>query len=77
MALAPEESVKRAVAWLAEYAKLVVEAGGAVGVAALLTGAVRARGKTVVLLSGGNIAPATLAEYLASETPRPPTDRER
>jgi threonine dehydratase len=64
MVLVTDLEVKAAVRWLAEKAKLVVEAGGAVGVAALLTGKVRPRGNTIVLLSGGNILPATLAEYL-------------
>lgn len=66
MATVPDAAVKQAVRWLVERAKLVVEAGGAVGVAALLAGRVAARGKTVVLLSGGNIMPETLAEYLRS-----------
>jgi len=36
--------------------KLVVEPGGAVGLAALLAGRIDARGKTiVVVLSGGNV----------------------
>lgn len=64
--LVSEESVRQAVRWLAEREKLVVEAGGAVGTAALLTGAVEPRPGTVVLLSGGNIHPATLAEYLTA-----------
>lgn len=51
-----EESVKRAVALLFETAKLVVEPSGAVGIAALLTGVVSAKGKVVNLLSGGNIS---------------------
>jgi threonine dehydratase len=38
--------------------KLVVEPSGAVPLAALLSGAVTARGHTVVVLSGGNIDPA-------------------
>jgi threonine dehydratase len=38
--------------------KIVVEPSGAVPLAALLSGAVRARGRTVVVLSGGNIDPA-------------------
>lgn len=62
--LVPEEAVKRAMCWLVENAKLVVEAGGAVGVAALLSGVVRPQGETVVLLSGGNVLPSTLAAYL-------------
>jgi threonine dehydratase len=64
MVLVTDEEVKGAIRWLVEHAKLVVEAGGAVCAAALLTGKAKAQGKTVVLLSGGNIAPATLVEYL-------------
>jgi threonine dehydratase len=37
---------------------LVVEPGGAVGLAALLSGKLAARGDTVVVLSGGNVDPA-------------------
>jgi threonine dehydratase len=42
----------------------VVEAGGAVCTAAVLSGRVRLSGKTVVMVSGGNILPTTLAQYL-------------
>jgi len=35
--------------------KLVAEPSGAITVAALLSGAVQPRGKTVALLSGGNV----------------------
>jgi threonine dehydratase len=38
--------------------KVVVEPSGAVPLAALLSGAVAAGGRTVVVLSGGNIDPA-------------------
>jgi threonine dehydratase len=64
MALVTDDEVKAAIRWLVEKAKLVVEAGGAVCAAALLSGKVRPQGKTIVLLSGGNILPATLAQYL-------------
>ncbi len=64
MVVVTDDEVKAAIRWLVEHAKLVVEAGGAVGAAALLTGKVRPQGKTVCLLSGGNILPATLAEYV-------------
>lgn len=64
MVLVPEEEVKAAIRWLVEKAKLVVEAGGAVGAAAILSGRLRPQGKTIVLLSGGNILPKTLAEYI-------------
>ena len=48
---------------LLERAKLVVEGAGAVGVAALLGGAVAppARGTTVAVLSGGNVDAGLLA----------------
>ena len=41
--------------------KIVIEPSGAVPLAALLTGAVPAAGRTGVVLSGGNIAPADFA----------------
>ena len=45
--------------------KLVVEPGGAVGLAALLAGAFDGRGRTVaVLLSGGNVDPEQFVEAL-------------
>jgi threonine dehydratase len=64
MVLVTDAEVKSAVRWLAGRAKLVVEAGGAVCAAALLQGKVRPAGRTICLLSGGNILPATLAAYL-------------
>jgi threonine dehydratase len=58
-----------AVAFAFRELKLVVEPGGAVGLAALLAGKVSARGgTTVIVLSGGNIDPPILARALA-ETP--------
>lgn len=60
-----DEDVKDAVVSLAKHAKCVVEAGGAVTVAALRTGKVSLPGKHVVaLLSGGNIALETLAGWM-------------
>jgi threonine dehydratase len=49
--------------WLMERAKLVVEGGGAAGVAALLAGQVSpaANGSTVLVLSGGNVDAGLLA----------------
>jgi threo-3-hydroxy-L-aspartate ammonia-lyase len=46
--------------------KVVVEPSGAVALAALLTGAVTAAGRTAVLLSGGNISPADFAGLAGS-----------
>lgn len=45
--------------------RLVVEPGGAVALAALLTGRVEPRARTVVTLSGGNVDPAQFAAVLA------------
>ena len=48
--------------------KLVVEPGGSVGLAALLTGKIPARGKTVgLVLSGGNVDPDLFARVLRGE----------
>ena len=61
-----EEEISTAVRLLAEQQKLVVEGGGAVGVAALLAGKIDPHGLDVVcVLSGGNILPSKLAEILA------------
>lgn len=57
VAVVADDEVAEAAVLLLERAKLVVEGAGAVGVAALLTGAVEPApsGSTVVVLSGGNI----------------------
>jgi threonine dehydratase len=53
------------VAYAARTLKLVVEPGGAVALAALLTGKIDVRGKSVgVVLTGGNIDPPLLADIL-------------
>jgi threonine dehydratase len=58
-----EDATAEAMVVLMERCKLVVEGAGAVGVAALLGGQVRAaeRGTTVAVLSGGNVDPGLLA----------------
>ena len=51
-----EEAIVHAIVLLLERTKLVVEGAGALGLAALLSGAVEARGRsTAIVLSGGNI----------------------
>ncbi len=51
-----EEEISQAMVMLLERSKLMVEGAGAVGLAALLSGQVRADGQnTVVVLSGGNV----------------------
>ena len=50
-----------------EYLKLVAEPGGAVGLAALLSGRCDAKGRTVaVVCSGGNVDPARFTDALAT-----------
>ena len=67
----PDDAVLEAMRWLALEAKLVVEPTGALTLAALQTGAVDARGATVLVVSGGNVDPARAASVLAA-MPRPP-----
>ncbi len=64
MVTVSEEAIADAVRFLFERMKLVVEPSGALGVAALLSGAHRPRGPVAVVLSGGNVDPATFASIL-------------
>ena len=59
-----EDAVAEAMVWLLERSKLVVEGGGAVGVAALQGGQIDAtpHGSTVIVLSGGNVDAGLLAQ---------------
>ena len=51
-----------------EELKLVLEPGGAAGLAAILTGKVPAKGRSVaVILSGGNADPARYARIINGE----------
>jgi threonine dehydratase len=60
-----DDALLRAVRQIALSAKLVVEPTGALAVAALLEGKLPATGRTVAVLSGGNVAPEALARALA------------
>ena len=63
-----DEEIVRAMAFLFERTKVVVEPSGAVAVAALLAGAVGAAGLRVgVILSGGNVSPLRFAELIAGQ----------
>jgi threonine dehydratase len=60
-----DDEVKQAMAAAFLELKLVVEPGGAVGLAAVLSGKFSIRDKTVaVICSGGNVDPATFADAL-------------
>jgi threonine dehydratase len=60
-----DAEVKQAMKFAFEEFKLVVEPGGAVALAAVMAGKVDVKGKVVVvMLSGGNVDPATFAACL-------------
>ena len=63
---ASDEEVARAVAFAFRELKLVVEPGGAIGLAALLAGRPDVKGKVVVaVLSGGNVDPQLFSKLVA------------
>ncbi|MEV8143412.1 threonine ammonia-lyase [Specibacter sp. NPDC078709] len=59
-----EDSLARALIFLLERSKMVVEPAGAVGVAALMEGKIENPGTTVVVLSGGNIDPMLMLKVI-------------
>ncbi|MEH1123448.1 threonine ammonia-lyase [Micromonospora sp. CPCC 206061] len=59
-----EEDISRALLMLLERGKLVVEPAGAVGVAAMMAGAVTVETPAVAVLSGGNIDPLLLLRVI-------------
>jgi threonine dehydratase len=67
--LVSEDEIRDAVAFAATEHKLVVEGGGAVGIAALLAGSVSVQGENVaVVVSGGNIEAPVLARIIAERS---------
>lgn len=69
-----DHDVRDAIAYAYRELKLVVEPGGAIGLAAVLSGAFPAKGRNVaIVLSGGNIDPHLFAEIICEgqETPQP------
>lgn len=62
-----DDAVIAAIGYALRYLKLVVEPGGAVALAALLSNALRVEGLTIgVVLSGGNVDPTVLKRALAA-----------
>jgi len=64
MVTVSEKAIIEAVRFLFFRMKIVVEPSGALGIAALLSGAIKAAGKTGVIISGGNIDGETMADIL-------------
>jgi threonine dehydratase len=58
-----DAAIIEATLWLFDRAKLVVEPSGAAALAAVLSGKVEVTGNTAVILSGGNVALETIAEF--------------
>jgi len=67
MKVVSEEAIIEAVKFLFYRMKLVVEPSGALGLAALLSGAVEAQGKVGVILSGGNVDGDTMVQILQTK----------
>ena len=65
MVTVSEDAIIEAVRFLFFRMKLVVEPSGALGVAALLSGAVQLSGKIGVILSGGNVDSPTMQHILS------------
>jgi threonine dehydratase len=66
MQTVPENAIIEAVKFLFYRMKLVVEPSGALGLAAILCGAVQPRGRIGVILSGGNMDGQTMKQILDS-----------
>ena len=62
-----EAEIRTAQRWAAAKLRLVVEPGGAVALAAVLSGKVAPRPGLLVILSGGNVDPDAYAAVLAGE----------
>ena len=59
-----ENEIAKAILVLLERSKQVVEPAGAVAVAALMSGKAKAKGKTIAILSGGNMDPLLLQRVI-------------
>ncbi|WP_138275661.1 threonine ammonia-lyase [Rhodoluna limnophila] len=59
-----DDEIAKAIVVLMERSKQVVEPAGAVAVAALMSGAFKPKGKTVAVLSGGNIDPLLMQKVI-------------
>jgi threonine dehydratase len=63
-----DDEARQAMAFAFEHLKLVVEPGGAVALAALLSGKLALEGRTAaVVLSGGNVDPHSFAQILQAQ----------
>ena len=69
-----DDEVRGAMAWAFRHLRLVVEPGGAVALAALLSGRLESRGRTVaIVISGGNVDTDVYCEALERNPGRGPS----
>ncbi|MGE3274247.1 MAG: threonine/serine dehydratase [Vicinamibacterales bacterium] len=61
----PDEAIERAVAWIFRNGRVVAEPSGAATIAALALGLGGPVGRTVAIVSGGNVAPELFARLIA------------
>jgi threonine dehydratase len=66
MVTVTENAIMQAVRFLFYRMKIVVEPSGALGIAALLSGALKPEGKVGIILSGGNVDATTMIKILKS-----------
>jgi len=59
-----EDAIKEAVRFFFYRMKLVVEPSGALGLAAIMSGAIKTEGQVGIIISGGNIDGPTMSEIL-------------
>ncbi|MEX2239002.1 MAG: threonine ammonia-lyase [Dehalococcoidia bacterium] len=64
MATVDEEEISQAIVFMLERSKLVVEGAGAIGVAAAMHAKLKLKGKTVIVLTGGNLDINVLARIV-------------
>lgn len=67
----PDEAILEGLCFLVARARIVPEPAGAAAVGALLSGAVRPRAgdRVIAIVSGGNVDPDRLADFLAAAAP--------
>jgi threo-3-hydroxy-L-aspartate ammonia-lyase len=64
MVTVTDESLRRAVVLALVHLKLLLEPSGAAGLAAALDGAFAGFGNVGIILTGGNVEPALIAEII-------------
>ncbi len=67
MVTVSEEAIKEAVRFAFSTMKIVIEPSGALGLAAVLSGVVKPNGRVGIIISGGNVDAAVMADILTAQ----------